>query len=114
MSQKDPYADDNRPLDNNLLRYVWRHTRAEQVWILFVIIISMPPYFFALDLPIRIINKGIQGEGFEGVTDTQPFLNISLSAPDFLGGGTWVVSEGFELARLEYLLALSLTFLALV
>ena len=85
----------NRPLDNNLLRYVWRHTRAEQIWILFVIIISMPTYFMVLDLPVRIINQPIQGVGFESVDDTQQFLDISLSAPSWLGGGTLQIFEGF-------------------
>ena len=104
----------NRPLDNNLLRYVWRHTRAEQIWILFVIIISMPTYFMVLDLPVRIINQPIQGVGFESVDDTQQFMDISLSAPSWLGGGTLQIFEGFALTRWPYLIALSSLFLSLV
>jgi putative ABC transport system ATP-binding protein len=113
--QKDStLADANRPLDRNLLRYVWRHTRAEQIWILCVIIASMPTYFLVLDLPVRIINQPIQGDGFEVVGATQQFLNISFSLPDFLGGGEFVIFQGFELERWPYLIALSSLFLGLV
>jgi len=106
--------EDNRPLDKNLLRYVWRHTKAEQLWIMFVILASMPTYFLALDLPVRIINQGIQGVGFEEAGATKQFLDISLGLPSFLGGASWQVFGGFTLERLSYLYALSGAFLVLV
>ncbi|MEL6503042.1 MAG: ABC transporter transmembrane domain-containing protein [Pseudomonadota bacterium] len=114
MAEKDPFHDQNKPLDTKLLRYVWRHTRAEQIWILFVIILSMPTYFLVLDLPVRIINQPIQGRGFEQVGDTQQFLDISFGLPNFLGGQSWVLFEGFTLERWPYLIALSCLFLTLV
>ncbi len=114
LAKEDPIAAANRPLDKNLLRYVWRHTRSEQIWILFVIIASMPTYFLVLDLPVRIINQPIQGVGFETATATQRFLDFTLSLPEFLGGGSWVLSEGLELSRWPYLIALSSLFLGLV
>ena len=114
MPENETFEDQNRPLDKNLLRYVWRHTRAEQIWILFIILASMPTYFLVLDLPVRIINQPIQGVGFESAGATQQFLDFTFSLPSFLGGGSWQVFEGFELERWPYLIALSCLFLALV
>lgn len=114
MSEEDQFEAANRPLDKRLMRYIWRHTKAEQVWILFVIIISMPTYFLVLNLPVRIINEPIQGEGFDTATATQQFLSLNLSLPSWLGGGSWQLFGGFELERWPYLIALSLLFLALV
>ena len=108
------WSEANRPLDKQLLRYVWHHTRREQIWILFVIIASMPTYFMALELPIRIINEGIQGEGFDEVGSTRDFLRLSLGLPNFLGGWSVVLFDGFALERLGYLFALANTFLLLV
>jgi len=107
-------ADANRPLDRNLLRYVWRHTRGEQIWILCVILASMPTYFLVLDLPVRIINQPIQGVGFEVTGQTQQFLELKFSLPNFFGGGEFTLFSGFELERWPYLIALSSLFLFLV
>ncbi|MGI9387606.1 MAG: ABC transporter transmembrane domain-containing protein, partial [Methyloligellaceae bacterium] len=97
----------------SLFRYIWQHTRKEQMWILTVIIVSMPIYFLSLDLPKRIVNSPIQGNGFATPDATQPFLPFTISLPDSMGGASWSFS-GFDLERLPYLIALSLTFLALV
>ncbi len=115
MSDKDEIYLENQPLEKNLLRYVWNHTRREQLWILSVILISMPTLFLVLDLPKNIINKPVQGIGFEDVTATATFLNLSIDYPDWVfGGGTLTLFEGFSMERLPYLLALSFSFLALV
>ncbi|MFD0917331.1 ABC transporter transmembrane domain-containing protein [Pseudahrensia aquimaris] len=114
MSKVDPYEAANKPLDKNLLRYVWKQTRPEQIWILFVILASMPTYFMVLNLPVRIINEPIQGIGFEQPNATKQFLELSLGLPDFLGGTTWKIFDGFTLERWPYLIALSTAFLALV
>ena len=114
MSDNDDFEAANRPLDKNLMRYIWRHTRAEQIWILFVIIASMPTYFLILNLPVRIINEPIQGEGFDSATATLTFLDLTLSLPSFLGGASLEVFSGFELERWPYLIALSSLFLFLV
>lgn len=74
----------------------------------------MPTYFLVLDLPVRIINEPIQGVGFDTVDATQKFLDFTLSLPNWLGGGSWVIFEGFELTRWPYLIALSCLFLSLV
>ncbi|MGI9408281.1 MAG: ABC transporter transmembrane domain-containing protein [Hyphomicrobiaceae bacterium] len=100
-------------MESNLFRYIWKHTRKEQLWILGVILLSMPVYFLSLDLPKRIVNSPIQGEGFATPDATQPFMAFTFGLPDFLGGASWMF-PGFDLERLPYLVALSLTFLGLV
>ncbi len=112
--RKDPFRDQNRPLDVRLMRYIWTHTRAEQLWIGLIILLSMPTFFMALQLPVMIVNQPIQGVGFEDATATQPFLAFDLGLPDFLGGATYFSFAGWELERWPYLIALSCTFLALV
>lgn len=114
MPDSEQFEAANRPLDKNLMRYIWRHTRAEQIWILFVIIASMPTYFMVLNLPVRIINEPIQGEGFDTATATVPFMQLGIGLPDFLGGAYFEIFGGFELERWPYLIALSMLFLSLV
>ncbi len=114
MPDREQLEAANRPLDKNLMRYIWRHTKAEQIWILCVILASMPTYFLVLNLPVRIVNEPIQGEGFDSATATMTFLDFTLSLPSWLGGGSWVIFSGFELERWPYLIALSMLFLALV
>ncbi len=102
-------------MDPNLFRYIWKHTRSHQVWILFVALISMPTYFLALDLPKRIVNGPIQGRGFEDESVRDPFLRMEFSVPEWMNtDGTLVLFEGFDLDRFQMLLGLSLTFLFLV
>ena len=115
LAEKDPLEEQNSPLDKRLMRYIWHWTRAEQLWVLFVVLLSMPPYFASLNLPVMIINQPIQGNGFEDATATQPFMPLQFSLPDWTGlGGDYDWFAGWELERWDYLLALSCTFLALV
>jgi putative ABC transport system ATP-binding protein len=99
-------------VDPNLFRYVWRHSRTEQIVILGVILVSLPFYFLSLDVPKRIVNDAIQGRAFQGGRDTATFLELSLPLPEFLGGPLQLFS-GIELRQAGYLLALALLFLAL-
>jgi len=101
-------------MESNLFWYIWHHTKKQQLWILTVILLSMPVYFISLDLPKQIVNEPITGEGFEDPTATARFMHVALHLPDFLGGHTIELFQGFELDRMGYLVALSLTFLALV
>jgi putative ABC transport system ATP-binding protein len=99
-------------MEKHLLRYIWNHTRPQQIWVLTIVLISMIPYFMAFDLPKQIINGPIQGGGgFDSPGATQAFLDFSYTVP-LLG---WTIAfQGFELSRLEMLLALSGVFLLLV
>ena len=98
-------------MEKSLVRYIWKNTWRQQIWILLVVAMSMVPYFLSFDLPKRIVNGPIQGGGFEGVADRQRFLNIAFDLPLI---GHVELAEGIELDRFQMLVALSLTFLALV
>ena len=74
-------------MEAGLARYIWKHTWANQVWILLVVAVSMVPYFMSFDLPKRIVNGPIQGAGFERPGATQTFLDIAFDLP-FIGKGT--------------------------
>ncbi len=49
----------------SLFRYIWQHTRRDHIWIIAVILVSLPFLFMSLDLPKLIVNGPIQGRGFE-------------------------------------------------
>ncbi|MGI9401239.1 MAG: ABC transporter transmembrane domain-containing protein [Rhizobiaceae bacterium] len=74
----------------------------------------MPTYFLSLDLPKRIVNGPIQGQGFENPDDTAFFLTTYLPLPEWLIGDPILLFQGFEMDRVQFLFALSITFLALV
>ena len=98
-------------MEKSLARYIWTHTRKQQLWILLIVAISMIPYFLSFDLPKLIVNGPIQGEGFETPGATKTFMNIEFSLP---GLGEVVLFPGLQLDREQTLLALSLVFLLLV
>ena len=96
-------------MERRLFTYIWRHSLGEQLAVLGVIVLSLPFYFLALNLPKLIVNGPIQGGGFEdGATRT--FFRLTL--PDWLGGA--IVLDGVDLDRMSALFALSFSFLALV
>jgi putative ABC transport system ATP-binding protein len=102
-------------MDVSIFRYTWRHSRPQQVWLLVVVLASLPFYFLSLDLPKRIINGPIQGEGFASPVDTDTAFRIAFDAPAWLfGGGSIVLFEGIELGRIAMLTYLCLLFLAFV
>jgi len=101
-------------LDTNLFRYVWRHSRREQIGILVLILASLPFYFVSLDIPRLIVSDALQGEAFRQGRTTASLFEWSLTLPAFLGGGKIVLLPGVELDQIEYLLALSFLFLLLV
>ncbi len=101
-------------MERNLFKYVWQHTRQDQIWILIIILASMPIYFLSLDLPKQIVNGPIQGQGFERPGATETFFKIELPMPGFISEEPVLVFSGFELDRLSMLVALSFTFLGLV
>jgi len=98
-------------MEPSLARYIWKHTWRQQLYILFIVGLSMIPYFMSFDLPKQIVNGPIQGNGFETPGATQPFLAIDLDLPLI---GRVHVFDGFALDRSQTLIALSMVFLALV
>ena len=98
-------------METNLFRYIWSHTRREQIWIIVVTILAMIPYYMSFDLPKQIINGPITGIGFETPDATLPFMRFEVDLPIV---GSVMLSPGVELERIPILFALSFTFLALV
>ncbi|KAA2235547.1 ABC transporter transmembrane domain-containing protein [Salinarimonas soli] len=101
-------------MDQNLFRYVWRHTRRSQILILGLILLSLPTYFLSFEIPKRIINEAIQGRPFVNPGDTVLFGRWVVGLPELLGGASLVVSPGFPLDQTSLLFALSGLFLGLV
>lgn len=101
-------------MEPNLFKYIWRHSKGEQLRILGTVLLSLPFYFLALDLPKRIINRGIQGQGFAGPDSTQAFLALDLPFGEVLTGAPVKLFDGLALTQPAYLLALSFAFLAMV
>ncbi|SHF09100.1 putative ABC transport system ATP-binding protein [Loktanella atrilutea] len=95
----------------SLSRYIWEHTRRQQLWILAIVALSMIPYYMAFSLPKTIVNGPIQGDGFETADATQTFLRIALPLP---GADVLVLFQGITLDRVHMLFALSGVFLLLV
>ena len=98
-------------MDTSITRYIWKHTKKQQLWILLVVAASMIPYFMSFDLPKQIVNGPIQGDGFATPGATQLFFRMEFDLYYF---GPVVLFEGIELARVGSLFLLSFMFLALV
>ena len=68
----------------------------------------------SLDVPKRIVNEALQGEAFTDGKTTANMFNFSFGLPEFLGGGSFSLFEGFDFDQIGYLLALSFLFLLFV
>ncbi len=101
-------------MEPNLFKYIWRHSRGEQISILLLVLCSLPFYFVALEVPKNIINRGIQGDGFDGPGSTQAFFSLDLPFGGMLTGETVNLFGGFQMEQSTLLLALSFSFLFLV
>ncbi|KAA0968998.1 ATP-binding cassette domain-containing protein [Aureimonas fodinaquatilis] len=98
----------------SLYRYVWDHTRRQQIWMLVIVVLSTIPLYFSLNLPKLIINGPIQGGGFEeGVGDTDVFFRIALPGMN-ADASERILFPGLEMERLQALFVLSMLFLTLV
>ncbi len=97
-------------LERNILKFTWIHSRSAQIYILFIVLLSMPTYFMSLDLPKQIVNGPILGQGFETAGAEQTFMKLSWT----FAGEEWVLFSGLQLERLNMLFALSGTFLTLI
>ena len=98
-------------MERGLFGFIIKYSRREQLLIVPLVVLSMLFYYATLDLPKTIINQPIQGKGFANPDSTVAFLRFEFRLPDFLGGELVRVSDGFELERAAYLLALTFTFL---
>ena len=101
-------------MERNLFAFILRHSKRDQLLIVPLVFASMAVYYLSLDLPKMIINEPIQGKRFPDPDSTAQFLRIAFKLPEFLGGQTVRVFDGFPLEQLPYLFALTLTFLGLI
>lgn len=113
MTQQSDKSD--RSLPETVFSFAWKYTRKQQLWVLAIVLLSMPTYFLALDIPKRIVNGPIQGRGFPTEEARQAFMQLSVNVPSWISSsGTLEIFSGFSLDRWNSLLALSMTFLVLV
>ncbi len=101
-------------MEKSLFRYIWNHSKRDQLIICAVVLLSQPFYFMSLDLPRLIVNQAIQGEAFRDGNVTAPFLKIGFHWPSWLGGGSVQVFEGIQVGRIGLLFGLSCLFLFFV
>ena len=101
-------------MEPNIFKYIWHHSKREQIAILLLVLGSLPFYFIALDVPKRIINRGLQGDGFDGPGSVQAFLAVDLPFGEMLTGEPIPLFDGFMMEQQDLLLALSFAFLFLV
>ncbi len=108
-------VDRHENLPSTVFAFAWRHTKQMQIYILFIVLVSMPTYFLSLDLPKQIVNGPIQGKGFPSEEATQHYFRIDFNVPTWLWpSGHIELFHGVELQRFGALLALSIVFLMLV
>jgi len=101
-------------METSVFRYILRHSKREQGYILFIVLVSMLFYYLALNLPKTIVNEAIQGNSFPTAETEAPFLHTVVGVPAFLGGGEVELFPGVPLDRIGYLMALSFSFLGMV
>ncbi|MBX7145833.1 MAG: ABC transporter ATP-binding protein/permease [Alphaproteobacteria bacterium] len=104
-------------MDQNLFKYIIRHSKSDQFIILGWVLLSQVFYFISLDLPKTIVNEAILGKSFQH-SQTASLFSLSITVPDFLkfweGPSQFILFEGINFERLTYLTVLSLIFLLLV
>ena len=98
-------------MEPRLFRYIWRHSKRDQIVILAVVLLSFPFLYLSFDLPKQIVNQGIQGNGFSAETPTIPLINVGNP---FGAEGSPPLIEAFHLEQSGLLLSLSFIFLGLV
>jgi putative ABC transport system ATP-binding protein len=101
-------------MNPNLFRYIWTHSRPEQIKILVAILLSLPFYFASFDVPKRIINEAIQGKAFASGETSVRILQFDISLPAWLGGYSAKLAEGMSVGQIGLLWYLSGLFLMLV
>ncbi|MDD9810738.1 MAG: ABC transporter transmembrane domain-containing protein [Gammaproteobacteria bacterium] len=77
-------------MEKSIYKYILRHTKKDQVYLVLLTLASMPLVYYSLEIPKLIINKAIGG-----------------------GAGLFEVF-GYEITQVQYLLLLSFLFLGLV
>jgi putative ABC transport system ATP-binding protein len=100
-------------METNLFRYIWTHSRRDQLLIVMTVVAAQVFYFLSLNLPKTIVNDAIQGAPFKN-TPAINFMRIDIPLPRFLGGGILHLFNGLSLEQIPYLFAVSCSFLLMV
>ncbi len=101
-------------MEKNLFKYIWRHSRHEQLIILLLVVVAQVFYFASLNLPKAIVNDGIEGKAFQNQAEV-PFLRLSVPVPAFVSeSGSVTLFEGIPLTQWPYLVGMSCLFLVMV
>ena len=77
-------------MEPTIFKFIWRYSKAQQVYVLLITVISFPILYATLELPKIIINEAIGGQNFPREV------------------------AGFSLEQVPFLLVLCFTFLGLV
>src|SRR5437868_14913745 len=99
-------------MEPNLFKYILKHSLRDQILILIVVAVSLGFYYVSLDLPKTIVNA-IQKLATHPERMTT-FLHLEFGLPGFLGGGSFLLFDGFHLHREAYLIAICVLFLIFV
>ena len=78
-------------MENNLFQFIWKHSKANQLVLLAVTLLTFPILYLTLELPKRIINDAIGGTG-----EDIPILGFTFTQTQFL----MVLCVGFLLSVL--------------
>ena len=105
-------------MEKNLFRYIWKHSRREQLIVIAFVAAALPFYFASLSLPRYIVNaiQNAVAVMFEGAPAEQAqgtVFHLFLPMPGFLGG-PWEIFPGWQLAGEALILGLSFTYLGFV
>jgi putative ABC transport system ATP-binding protein len=101
-------------MERSLFGFIIKYSKREQLLIVPLVAASMLTYFSMLDLPKAIINEAIQGKRFVTDESAVAFMKVWFTLPHWLGGASIHLFDGFALHQLPYLIALTLSFLALI
>jgi putative ABC transport system ATP-binding protein len=99
-------------MERNLFKYILKNSMRDQILILIVVAVSLAFYYVSLDLPKTIVNAIQHLTGHPERMTT--FMHLEFGIPGFLGGGRWLLFDGFHLGREAYLVAVCLLFLIFV
>src|SRR5258708_1865927 len=89
-------------MQRKLFSYIWQHSRPEQVFILFLVVLAQVFYFMSLSVPKSIVNNGISGLAFKH-HKTIPFLVWYLDPWATRPGKVTGFFDGFRAAERQYL-----------
>lgn len=72
-------------MEKKLFKYIWQHTRLDQIKIALVVLVAQVSYFISLGIPKTIVDDAMQGKAFQK-DGYATFLEISFDLPTWLGG----------------------------